>query len=305
MGRVGRDDSLCESPYSTSDAQPHRVAVNGFWMDRTDVTNAQFEKFVKATGYITVAERKPTETDFPGVSTADLVPGAAVFTPTTHPVQLSDESQWWRYVRGANWRHPLGMKSDLKGKENYPVVQVSYEDAAAYAKWTGARLPTEAEWEFAARGGLEGKLYVWGDDLRPGGKWMANIYEGLFPAKDTGEDGFVGIAPVAQFPANGYGLYDMSGNVWQWCSDWYRPDYYEKLAEAGGVARNPQGPDSSFDSAEPGVPKRVQRGGSFLCNDSYCHGYLVGVRGKGEIDTGSNNLGFRCVRSGPSYVDSK
>jgi len=175
-----------------------------------------------------------------------------------------------------------------------PVVHVSFYEAAAYAAWAGKRLPTESEWEFAARGGLSGKTYAWGNELRPGGKWMANIYEGQFPVKDTGADGFAGLAPVAQFPPNGYGLYDMAGNVWQWCSDWYRPDTYAQLKAAGGVARNPQGPDSS-SSPDDDQPERVQRGGSFLCTDQYCTRYMMGTRGKGDVDTGSNHVGFRCI----------
>ena len=177
--------------------------------------------------------------------------GAVVFAPTDHEVPLNDHYQWWSYVKGANWRHPFGPQSDIKGKENYPVVQIAYPDAEAYAKWAGKRLPTEAEFEFAARGGLSGKTYVWGDEFRPGGKWMANTWQGKFPVKDAGEDGYAGIAPVKSFPPNGYGLYDMAGNVWEWCSDWYRPDYYKTLADKGGVTRNPQGPDSPLDPAEP------------------------------------------------------
>ncbi len=282
--------------HATKDARPvHRVYVDGFFMDATDVTNAEFAKFVKATGYVTVAERKPRAEDFPGAPPENLVAGSVVFAPPDHPVPLNDHMQWWSYVPGANWRHPLGPGSDIKGKDNYPVVQVAYEDAAAYAKWAGQRLPTESEWEFAARGGLSGKPFVWGDEFRPHGKWMANTHQGHFPDQDTGEDGYAGIAPVAKYPANGYGLYDMAGNVWQWISDWYRPDYYQQLAMAGTVARNPQGPDSSFDPSEPGQPKKVHRGGSFLCTDQYCSRYIVGTRGKGEISTGTNHLGFRCV----------
>jgi len=299
MGSDQSGESLCGLPGVTRDAQPiHRVYVDPFWMDQTDVTNEKFEEFVKATGYITIAERVPTKEEFPTAPPENLVAGSTVFTPTAAPVPLNDYFQWWRYEKGANWRHPEGPSSNLKGRAKHPVVQIAYPDAEAYAKWAGKRLPTEAEWEFAARGGLTGKLYSWGDDLKPSGKWMANIYEGQFPVKDTGDDGFAGIAPVAQFPANGYGLYDMAGNVWQWCSDWYRVDYYARLKLAGSVARNPQGPDSPYDPAEPTEKKRVHRGGSFLCTDQYCTRYMVGTRGKGEVTTASNHLGFRCVMGG-------
>jgi formylglycine-generating enzyme required for sulfatase activity len=282
---------------ATQDSRPiHRVYVHGFFMDRTDVTNAEFARFVKATGYITVAERKPRAEDFPDVPPENLVAGAVVFSAPDHPVPLGNHLLWWSYVPGANWRHPEGPNSDLKGRAAYPVVDVAYEDAEAYAKWAHKRLPSEAEWEFAARGGLAGKPYVWGDEFRPAGRWMANTYQGHFPDKDSGADGYVGIAPAGAFPANGYGLFDMAGNVWQWTSDWYRPDYYATLTAAGGVARNPQGPASAFDPAEPGEAKRVQRGGSFLCTDQYCARYMVGTRGKGEVTTGSNHVGFRCVR---------
>ena len=299
MGSDETGESLCGLPGVTRDAQPiHRVYVDGFWMDATDVTNEKFEQFVKATGYITVAEQKPTKEEFPTAPPENLVAGSTVFTPTAQPVPLNNYYQWWSYIPGADWRHPTGPASDLKGREKYPVVQIAYEDAAAYAKWAGKRLPTEAEWEFAARGGMAGKLYAWGDELKPGGKWMANIYQGKFPVigGDTGEDGFKGIAPVAQFPPNAYGLYDMAGNVWQWCSDWYRVDTYARLLLAGGVARNPQGPDSPYDPAEPAEKKRVHRGGSFLCTDQYCTRYMVGTRGKGEVRTASNHVGFRCVQ---------
>jgi formylglycine-generating enzyme required for sulfatase activity len=299
MGSTSSSESLCGLPGVTRDALPvHRVYVDGFWMDRTDVTNEEFDKFAKATGYITIAERTPTKEEFPTAPPENLVSGSVVFAPTDHPVPLNNHYQWWTYAKGANWRHPLGADSDLKGKEKYPVVHIAYEDAVAYAKWAGKRLPTEAEWEFAARGGLAGKFYAWGNELKPNGKWMANIYEGQFPVKDSGDDGFTGIAPVAQFPPNGYGLYDMAGNVWQWCNDWYRPDYYAQIVQSGGVTRNPQGPDTPFDPAEPGERKRVHRGGSFLCTDQYCTRYMVGTRGKGEISTGSNHVGFRCVKPG-------
>lgn len=281
---------------ATKDSRPiHRVYVDGFFMDKTDVTNAQFAAFVKATGYITVAEKTPTPEDFPGAPPENLYAGGVVFSPPNHAVPLNDHFQWWSYVKGANWRHPTGPKSSIKGKENYPVVQVAYADAEAYANWAHKRLPTEAEWEFAARGGLAGKPFVWGEKFRPNGKWMANTFQGHFPYQDVGSDGFIGIAPVAQYAPNGYGLYDMAGNVWQWTSDWYRPDYYYELAQAGGVARNPKGPDTSFDPAEPSDKKKVHRGGSFLCTDQYCSRYLVGTRGKGEVSTGTNHLGLRCV----------
>ena len=291
-----------------NDARPiHRVYVDRFWIDKTDVTNEQFAKFVEATGYVTIAEQTPKAEDFPGAPPENLVAGSTVFTPTDQPVPLDNYLQWWRYVHGANWRHPEGPQSNIEGREKYPVVQVAYADAAAYAKWAGKRLPTEAEWEFAARGGLAGKVYAWGDDFHPGGKFMANTFQGQFPVKgtDTGEDGFAGIAPVAQFPPNGYGLFDMSGNVWQWCSDWYRPDYYEVLAAAGGIARNPRGPDASFDPDQPDQKVRVHRGGSFLCTDQYCTRYMVGTRGKGDENTASNHLSFRCVKSAAENDDKR
>ncbi len=283
---------------SMDDARPiHRVYVDGFWMDATDVTNEQFARFVKATRYVTIAERAPTREEFPDAPAENLVAGSVVYSPTPQAVALNDYLQWWNYIPGADWRHPEGPNSDLKGREKYPVVQVAYDDAAAYAKWAGKRLPTEAEWEFAARGGLAGKRFVWGDRLRPGGKWQANTFQGEFPVQggDSGEDGFKGIAPVAQYRPNPYGLYDMAGNVWQWCSDWYRADYYSTLAAQGGVVHNPQGPTDSFDPSEPDQKKRAQRGGSFLCSDRYCSRYVLGSRGKGESGSGANHIGFRCV----------
>ena len=299
MGCTTPSEGICTAATMNAvhDAEPvHRVYVDGFWMDTNVVTNAKFEQFVKATGYVTIAEIAPTKEQFPTAPPENLVAGSTVFTPTTNAVALDDYFQWWRYVHGADWRHPTGPDSDIKGKGNYPVVQIAYADAVAYAQWAKKRLPTEAEWEFAGRGGLSGKTYAWGDAFKPGGKHMANTYQGEFPMNDTGADGFAGIAPVAQFPPNGYGLYDMAGNVWQWCSDWYRPDYYARLKLAGvEVARNPQGPKASYNPGED-QPQRVQRGGSFLCTDQYCTRYMMGTRGKGDVDTGSNHLGFRCVK---------
>jgi len=298
MGAADPDADGSEETDALADARPvHRVYVDGFWMDATEVTNEQFAAFVKATGYVTVAERTPTAKEFPAAPAENLVAGAVVFSPPDHAVPLDDHFQWWSYVKGASWRHPLGPQSSIEGKGKYPVVQIAYDDAAAYAKWAGKRLPTEAEWEFAARGGLTGQLYPWGNDFKKNGKWMANTHQGHFPDHDSGADRFKGLAPVAQFPPNGYGLYDVAGNVWEWVSDWYRPDYYADLATKGGVARNPQGPAEPYDPGEPGEKKRVQRGGSFLCTDQYCSRYMVGTRGKGEVSTGTNHLGFRCVRS--------
>lgn len=295
----GRFFMGCEHP-DMKDARPvHPVQVDGFWMDKTEVTNEQFERFVKETGYATVAERQPKAEDFPGAPPEKLVPGSIVFTPTEGAVALDDHLQWWRWVPGANWKHPEGPKSDLKDREKLPVVHVCYEDAVAYAKWAKKRLPTEAEWEFAARGGLDRKLYAWGDEQKPDGKWMANTWQGKFPYENTGEDGFKGAAPVGSFPANGFGLYDMAGNVWEWCADWYRPEYYAILAKDPRPAINPKGPSDSYDPNEPGIPKRVQRGGSFLCSDQFCTRYLPGARGKGAVDSGSSHVGFRCVRSAP------
>ena len=280
------------------DAKPvHVVTVNSFWMDTHEVTNAQFEAFVKATGYRTVAERPLNPADYPGVPADKLVPGSAVFTPPTQSVSLNNPLQWWQYVAGASWRHPQGPQSSIAGKGNEPVVQVCYEDAAAYAKWADKRLPTEAEWEFAARAGRKNTTYYWGNTLKPQGKWVANIYQGSFPSKNTVDDGFVTTAPAKTFPANPNGLYDMDGNVWEWCSDFYRPDYYPKSPVV-----NPKGPKDSFDPEEPGTVKHVQRGGSFLCSDQYCTRYKAGSRGKGETTSASNNLGFRCVRTAESVA---
>lgn len=274
-----------------SDSRPVRpVTVKSFYMDEHEVTNAQFAAFVNATAYVTVAERPLNPKNYPDVPVHKLVPGSAVFTPPSHPVSLRDPMQWWSYVNGATWRHPRGPGSSIIGKENEPVVHISYTDAVAYAKWAGKRLPTEAEWEYAARAGQDVEDYYWGEQLTPDGKWKANIFQGRFPYNNEMRDGFLELAPVKSFPPNAFGLYDMEGNVWEWCSDLYRPDAY---TTSGSL--DPQGPASSYDPQEPGVEKRVQRGGSFLCSDDYCIRYKAGSRGKGEVISASNNLGFRCV----------
>ena len=285
-----------------TDARPlHKVTITGFWMDEHEVTNAEYQQFVAATHYVTVAERPLDPKDYPGVPVQNLVSGSGVFAPPSHPVSLDDPLQWWKYVQGASWKHPNGPKSTIAGKENLPVVHIAYEDAEAFARWAGKRLPTEAEWEYAAGGRNGNKAFYWGDEMKPHGKWAANIFQGHFPDQDAAEDGFKGVAPVKSFPPNDIGLYDMEGNVWEWCSDYYRPDYY-----ANSTEKDPKGPEDSYDPAEPGVVKRVQRGGSFICSDEYCIRYKWGSRGKGEIKSGSDNLGFRCVKDGegPAAADA-
>lgn len=280
----------------------HTVCVDAFWMDATEVTNAQFAQFVKATGYVTTAERKPDWEELrrqlpPGTpKPADnlLVASSLVFTAPMQVVSLADYGQWWHWVAGADWRHPEGPGSSITGKDNFPVVQVSWDDAQAYAAWAGKRLPTEAEWEWAARGGLQQAIYPWGNEPVDAGKPKANSWQGTFPTKNTKRDGFERTAPVRSFAPNGYGLYDMAGNVWEWCSDFYRPDYYQTQARQG-LVKNPTGPLQSLDPQEPTVPKRVQRGGSFLCNDSYCSSYRSAARMKSSPDTGLSHSGFRCV----------
>lgn len=279
---------------SVDERPQHQVQVDAFWMEEHEVTNEQFARFVAATGYVTTAERPPSAENLPGVPKEQLVAGSIVFASPGTDVPVDQPLSWWRYVVGADWRHPEGPDSGIVDRGNHPVVQVSWDDAVAYCKWAGKRLPTEAEWEYAARGGLDRREYVWGDEQRPQGKYLANIWQGRFPNENTKDDGFIGTAPVGSFPPNGYGLRDMAGNVWEWCADWYRPDYY-----AHSPATNPPGPDSSYDPDEPGVSKRVERGGSYLCTDLYCGSFRPSRRMKTSPESSLCHTGFRCVISTP------
>ncbi len=282
-----------------------KVYVDGFFMDTHEVTNEQFAEFVKATNYVTYAERKPDPKDFPDYENIlkrrkvkELAPFSLVFkTPTEEVANLwapGAEHSWFEVRDYACWKHPEGKDSTIHGRENYPVVHVCWDDAVAYCKWAGKRLATETEWEFAARGGLDGALYCWGNKLKPDGKWMANTWQGKFPTHNSKEDGHEGASPVGSYPANGYGLHDMAGNVWEWCSDYYLDSYY-----ALSPAENPQGPAASEVRYDPGKGYRVQRGGSFLCAENFCQRYLPGARGKGEQSSGNIHVGFRCVQDAP------
>ena len=294
MGGIGEDTPVDETPL-------HDVKIDGFWMDKTEVTNEQFEKFVQESKYVTVAERPLSAATIPGLlpefegKTASLC-----FRAPKEGGEPSGPYDWWVPVLGANWRHPDGPETNIEGKGKHPVVHVCYDDAVAYCKWAGKRLPTEAEWEYAARGGMNAQPFIWGKEKVPGGKWMANIWQGKFPTEKKVDDGFEGTAPVASFPKNGYNIFDMAGNVWELTEDWYRPDTYALLAKNPDkeARHNPKGPADSYDPDEPGAWKKVTRGGSFMCSDNYCRGYRPSARMKTAPDTGLQNTGFRCAKSG-------
>jgi len=279
------------------EAPAHNVAVNGFWMDAHAVTNAEFKRFVEATGHVTLAEKPANAADYPGAKPEFLVPSSVVFRKAAGPVDLRNSHNWWTYVPGADWRHPRGPNSSLQGLWKHPVVHVGFEDAEAYAKWAGKVLPTEAEWEFAARGGLEGAPYVWGDEYMPGDKPMANTWQGEFPYQNLLEDGYEWTAPVGTFPANGYGLFDMAGNVWEWTTDWYQE--HGKIRHACCTLENPRGgrAEESHDPriANVRIPRRVMKGGSYLCAPNYCRRYRPAARMAQPIDTATCHLGFRCI----------
>jgi formylglycine-generating enzyme required for sulfatase activity len=291
--RMGSDNHYPE------EAPVHRVTVGSFLIDRTPVTNRQFKEFVRATGYITSAEIPPDPTQYPGALPHMLFAGSLVFTPPKHAVDLRDWSQWWNFLKDADWRHPSGRKSSINALDNHPVVHVCYDDAAAYAKWAGKELPTEAEWEFAARGGLNGAEYAWGDELTPGGRHMASTWQGNFPHQNLNEDGFPRTSPVTAFPPNGYGVYDMIGNVWEWTADWYSAKHEADAPKACCIPENPRGgPEAaSHDPCQPDIeiPRKVIKGGSHLCAPNYCRRYRPAARHAQAIDTSTSHVGFRCV----------
>ena len=297
-GEFNMGSATSGDPKHREESPAHAVTVKGFWMDTTEVTNAQFKKFIEATGYITDAEKDLSARDFPNAPAEFLKGGSLIFKHTQgiNPYQCGDSGDlpWWKFTAGATWQHPQGPGSSIEGRMDYPVICLTWKDVHAYAEWIGKRLPTEAEWEFAARGGLKDKPYVWGDEETPGGKYMANYWQGNFPAVDNGKDGFTQVAPVKSFPPNGYGLYDMSGNVWEMCEDWYSPDFYQASPN-----NNPSGPLLGFDPEKTGFAQHVIRGGSWLCDDGYCFRFRPAARQGLDTLTSTNHVGFRCVADGP------
>jgi formylglycine-generating enzyme len=292
--RMGSDQHYPE------EAPVHRVSVTGFWIDRTPVTNREFRKFVNATGYVSFAEIPPDPKDYPGALPNMLKAASLVFDPPKHAVDLGDWRQWWTFKFGANWRRPYGPRSSISGLADHPVVHVTYGDAEAYARWLGKELPTEAEWEFAARGGLDGAEFAWGDEFAPDGRRMANTWQGTFPHENLATDGYDRTSPVASFPPNGYGVYDMIGNVWEWTTDWYSLEH--EAPKACCIAENPRGgPEgASYDPCQPNIkiPRKVLKGGSHLCAPNYCRRYRPAARHAQPIDTSMSHIGFRCVVRG-------
>ena len=292
--------SMGSDKHYAEEAPVHRVTVDGFWMDRTPVTNRQYKEFVRATGYVTTAEVAPDPADYPGALPHMIYAGSLVFSPPGRPVDLKDWSQWWEFMKGANWRRPYGPKSNINALDNHPVVHVSHADALAYANWVGKHLPTEAEWEFAARSGLDGADYAWGDELAPGGTHRANTWQGDFPNQNQCADGFERTSPVTAFAPNDYGLHDMIGNVWEWTDDWYTAKHTADAPKACCIPENPRGgrAEDSYDPRQPHVriPRKVLKGGSHLCAPNYCQRYRPAARHAQPVDTSSSHIGFRCVR---------
>ena len=300
----GRTFRMGSDQHYPEERPVHRVAVDGFWIDRYPVVNDEFAEFVAATGHVTFAEIPPDPKDYPGALPSMLYAGSLVFTKPNGPVDRRDFTNWWQFMRGAMWRHPYGPESSIAGRERHPVVHVTFGDAMAYAKWAGKALPTEAEWEMAARGGIEGTEFAWGGEFRPGGRDMANTWQGEFPWQNLATDGFEATSPVGSFPANGYGVYDMIGNVWEWTTDWYRALHEEEAHKACCVPHNPLGPQEqdSYDPCQPEVriPRKVLKGGSHLCAPNYCRRYRPAARFPEPVDTSTCHVGFRCIVRVPS-----